>query len=111
VINVSWDDAEAYCTWADRRLPSEAEWEKAAGWGEDVQARRIYPWGDTFDGKKTNFSDTNCIFDRRKNTDFDDGYEYTAPVDSYEQGKSFLVLTTWQVTCGNGWRICMTTII
>jgi formylglycine-generating enzyme required for sulfatase activity len=63
VVNVSWYDAVAFCTWLAKatgrpfRLPSEAEWEKAASWDEKTRQKRIWPWGNAFDAAKCNTSE------------------------------------------------------
>lgn len=78
VIYVSWEDARTYCAWADRRLPTEAEWEKAASWDETNQVMYTYPWGNTAnDCNLSNYPDgsKNCVGD-------------TTAVGSYPNGKS-----------------------
>ncbi len=76
VVYVSWYDAKIYANWLSKmmnkqwKLPSEAEWEKAAR-GTDG---RIYPWGDKWDTSKANTSEN--------------GQEETTPVGSYPQGAS-----------------------
>ncbi len=76
VIYVSWNDAQTYCKWADRRLPTEAEWEKAASWDENKQAKTVYPWGDSIDCSQANYSDMDgCVGD-------------TTAVESYKSGQS-----------------------
>ena len=84
VVQVSWEDAAAYCDWVGGRLPTEAQWEKAAR-GPDGGR---FPWGDEFDGTYLNYCDGRCPVERWRDVTYDDGYSRTAPVGSYPDNAS-----------------------
>ncbi|MBW4608432.1 MAG: ergothioneine biosynthesis protein EgtB [Hassallia sp. WJT32-NPBG1] len=95
VCGVTWYEAEAYCRFVGKRLPTEAEWEKAVSWDADMNRHRIYPWGD----EEPTPQHCNCVdvTSPQKNRLTIN----TTAVDAYPQGQSAYGLYD---TLGNVWE-------
>ena len=96
VVHVSWNDAAAYTAWCDHRLPTEAEWERAARAGTDT----VWPWGDELEPGGVHRMNVwqGSFPDRDTGAD---GWRGTCPVDAYEPnawGLHNMVGNVWEWT-------------
>ncbi len=96
VVHIAYEDALAYCDWANRRLPTEAEWEAAA---QGEQENAIFPWGNEIEQLIENANTWQGVFPTQLDTK--DGHDFVAPTKSYPPnslGLYDMMGNVWEIT-------------
>lgn len=96
VVHIALEDAQAYCKWANRRLPTEAEWESAA---QGKNADAIFTWGNNPKNLNDNANTWQGVFPIKNNSE--DGFSFISPVKSYPPnsiGVYDMIGNVWELT-------------